>query len=168
MSKKVLLIIAPENFRDEECFVTRDVLESKGAEVTVASSRTGDIKGMLGGTIKAEKKLEDAKAGDYDAVVFVGGTGAAAYFNDPKALEIAIHASQKGKVVAAICIAPSILANAGLLKGRKATAYPSEKENLERNGAKYTGDPVTRDGRIVTGKGPEAAQKFAEEVEKSL
>ena len=88
--------------------------------------------------------------------------------NDTKALDIAIQASQKGKVIGAICIAPSRLANAGLLRDKKATAFPSEKENLESKGAKYTGDPVTKDGKIVTGKGPEAAQKFAEEIEKSL
>ncbi len=166
--KKVLLVIAPGNFRDEEYFDTKAELEGEGASVATASSASGEITGMLGGKATPDIKLGDASAGDYDAVVFVGGTGSAAYFNDEKALELAKSAFEAGKIVAAICIAPSILANAGILKGKKATAFSSEQGNLEGKGAEYTGEDVTRDGRIITGNGPNAAKGFGQEIARAL
>jgi len=71
-------------------------------------------------------------------------------------------------VVGAICIAPGILARAGILKGRKATVFPSEIEALKRNGAFYTALPVVIDGRIVTASGPEAAEEFGKALVKTL
>lgn len=159
-TKKALLIIAPENFRDEELFETKKVLEAAGIKTEVASSQTGVIKGMLGGTQEARKTLFEVNVSDYQAIVFVGGSGASVYFDDALALAIAEEAVRQGKVLAAICIAPSILANAGVLRGKKATAFPSEKENLMNKGADYTGEPVTVDDKIVTASGPAAARDF--------
>ncbi len=166
--KRVLMVIAPRNFRDEEYFDTKAELEGEGAMVTTASSAPGKITGMLGGEAAPDMGLSDADAGDYDAVVFIGGTGSAAYFQDRRALGLAKSAFEGGKIVAAICIAPSILANAGVLKGRKATSYPSEQGNLKAKGASYTGKPVTRDGRIITGSGPSAAREFGREIGRAL
>lgn len=166
--KNVLMVIAPENFRDEEYFDTKSVLESQGASVTTASSASGEITGMLGGKATPNLALDDARAGDYDAVVFVGGTGSAAYFQNQRALDLARSALDSGKIVAAICIAPSILANAGILKGKKATSFSSEQGNLESRGAEYTGEPVTRDGVIITGSGPAAASQFGQEIARAL
>jgi protease I len=66
--------------------------------------------------------------------------------------------------VGAICIAPVILANAGLLKGKKATVFPDGKEIFQANQVIYTGNQVTIDGRLITGCGPEAAEKFGREL----
>lgn len=162
--KKVLIIIAPSNFRDEELFLPKEVLESAGVKVTIASKTTGTIIGKLGGRAEAELALKDADASDYDAVVFVGGPGASAYFNDRTALELAKDASRNGKLIAAICIAPSILANAGLLSGKRATAFPSEEGNLKAKGATYTNEPVTTDRKIITANGPAAAREFGEAI----
>jgi len=158
--KKALLIIAPENFRDEELFETKKVLEAAGIKTEIASNQAGTIKGMLGGSQEVKKTLFDVNVSDYQAIVFVGGSGASVYFDDAIALAVAEEAVRQGKIVAAICIAPSILANAGILRGKKATAYPSEKENLVNKGAEFTGEPVTVDGQIVTASGPSAARDF--------
>ena len=166
--KKILMIIASENFRDEEYFHTKEVLEGYGAQIVTASSRAGEIKGMLGGSAIAEKTLDDVNVSDFDAVVFVGGTGAAEYFNNEKALSIARDAYNSGKVVGAICIAPSILANAGILENKNVTSFPSEKDNIQSKGGIYTGDQVSRDGRIITASGPAAARMFGEEIAKVL
>jgi len=165
---RVLLIIAPKNFRDEEYFETKEVLEGNGIETATASKTIGSKTGMLGGTAKAELVLDKVNENEYDGVVFVGGTGASIYFNDSKAIAIAKEAFGKNKIVAAICIAPSILANAGILNGKKATSFPSERGNLTARGAKYTGEDVTTDGRIITASGPQAARKFGEEISKLL
>jgi len=158
--KKALLIIAPEDFRDEELFDTRKVLEGAGIKTEVVSSKTGMIKGSQGGTEKVSRPLFEANVADYGAIIFVGGRGASVYFNDAIALAMAEEAVRQGKIVGAICIAPSILANAGVLMGKKATAFPSEKGNLISKGADYLQDPVVVDGQIVTASGPQAAKDF--------
>ncbi|MCD6547055.1 MAG: DJ-1/PfpI family protein [Nanoarchaeota archaeon] len=165
---KVLMIIAPKNFRDEELFHTKEELEKEGNEVTIASTTTEEATGMLGGKAKPEITIDEVNVDDYDAIVFVGGTGASIYFENQRAHEIAKQAYEKGKVVAAICIAPSTLANAGILKGKMATSWPSEETNLLAKGASYTGDPVTVDGKIVTANGPTAARNFGRKIAELL
>ncbi len=158
--KRILMIIASKDFRDEELFRTMEVIEKNGGKVTVASTTLEPITGMLGATATAEVLLSNVDVEDYDAIVFVGGLGSQQYFNDATAHSVAMKTVEQGKVLGAICIAPSTLANAGLLKGVKATCYESERQNLIRNGAQYTGNSVTTDGDIVTGNGPEAAKEF--------
>lgn len=165
---RVLMVVAPENFRDEELFDTQKVLEEKGIEVEIASKGVTEAQGMLEGKASVDKDLTGVKAEDYDGIVFVGGSGASVYFNDPKVQSLAKEAYEKGKVVAAICIAPSILANAGLLEGKKATSFPSEAENLKSKGVNYTGEEVTVEGRIVTAKGPDNAIQFGEKIAEVL
>lgn len=91
-----------------------------------------------------------------------GGGGATEYFNDSIAHRIVKESIAKGKVLAAICIAPNILANAGALEGKKATCfYP---KNIIDKGAIYTRESVEQDGKIITGKKPQAAQDFAKAI----
>ena len=167
-NRKILMIIAPKDFRDEELLVPKDFFEKSGAKVVVASKDVSEATGMLGTKVKIDINLSDINVDEYDAIIFVGGVGAKVYFEDLKAHEIARESYEKGKVLAAICIAPSILANAGLLKNKKATAFPSEEDNLVSKGAIYTGNDVEVDGKIVTAKGPFAAKIFAEEIAKLL
>jgi len=164
----VLMVIAPEMFRDEEYEHPREVLERRGATVTVASVEPGVCKGRFGLTVIADIALADAHAEEYDAVLFVGGAGASVYFDDPVAQGLATSMFAAGKVVTAICIAPTILANAGLLKGKRATSFPSQEDVLRKAGALYTGNPVQTEGKIVTGFGPEAAYGFGEAVADAL
>ncbi|MBU0963348.1 MAG: DJ-1/PfpI family protein, partial [Nanoarchaeota archaeon] len=86
------------------------------------------------------------------------------YFDDQKVLEIANEFFNKNKLVAAICIAPSILANSGILQGKRATAFPSEESNLIDRGAIYTANLVTIDDNIITGKNPGAAREFSTQI----
>jgi len=134
---KVLMIIAPRDFRDEELFQTKEALELEDHQVIIASTVIDKVKGMLGGVAKPDAVLEELNINDYDAIIFVGGSGSSTYFKSSIAHKLAKSAYESGKIVAAICIAPSILANAGLLKGKKATAYPSEEPNLKEKGADY-------------------------------
>ena len=158
------MVIAPNKFRDEEYFEPKALFEEAGAKVVTASKGTRRATGMLGGSAGVDLELSKADAADYAAVVFVGGVGAAIYFNDPAALALAKAAAAQRKVVAAICIAPSILANAGLLKGLSATSFPSEEANLVAKGVRYTGEAVTVDGLIVTARDPKAARLFGKTV----
>ncbi len=164
--KKVLMVIAFENFRDEEYKYPRQALEGAGAKIVVASTRVGRAKGMLGMRATVNALLSKVRAQDFDAVVFVGGVGASKLWNNPYALKLAKEAAKKGKVVAAICIAPVILANAGVLRGKKATVWPSRQTIgiLKAKGATYVKRPVVVDGKVITAEGPHAARAFAQAI----
>jgi len=166
--KKVLMIVAPSGFRDEELFEPKAVLEKAGAKVVIASKNVSVAKGMLGAEASVDVMLSDVNINDYSAVILVGGRGATTYFDDIIVLKLVREASSLGKIIGAICIAPTILANAGVLKNKKATAFPSEKEKLEGEGVIYTGEDVTVDGNIVTAKGPSVAKKFGETIAKLI
>ena len=166
--RKAVFIIPAENFQDEELFDTRRFLGMTGALTVVASTKIGPIKGMLGNTAEATVLVGDLRVDDYDAVIFIGGRGAAIYFESPVALNIAREAAAKRKVLAAISVAPTILAHAGVLRGVRATGFISERVTLERAGARYTGLPVERDGLIITATGPIAANGFARAIADAL
>ncbi|MEM3341714.1 MAG: DJ-1/PfpI family protein [Thermoplasmata archaeon] len=168
--KKILMIVAPKNFRDEEYLHPREVFEKAGHRVTVASTTTDTAYGSISAKIKPDILLKDVKPQEYDAVVFAGGAGCAVYIGDKDATKIAQEAYKGGKLVCAICKAPTILAAAGLLKGRKATVWdsPENREILEKNGAIYTGQPVEQDGKIITGNGPKAAYDFGKKIVENL
>jgi len=160
--KKVLMIIAAEGFQDQEFAQPCNLLTGLGAAVKVACSRKDKAVGIFGREIKPDLSLDECRVDDYDAVVFIGGPGAAEYFNNAQAQALARDAVSRGKVLGAICIAPATLANAGVLKGRKATSFPSEQNRLAENGAQLVKQSVVVDGKLVTAVGPQAAKEFAE------
>jgi protease I len=162
--KNVVMIIASNMFRDEELNEPRKILEGQGVGVTIASTSLAPATGMLGTTVKPHKLLSEIKVENFDAIVFVGGQGAAEYWNNPTAHKLVEEALKQNKIVAAICIAPVTLAKAGILKGKRATVFPSEKERLIKEGAIYTGKSVEKDGNIITAAGPEYAKRFGEEI----
>jgi protease I len=167
-TKKAVFIVGSANFRDEELFETMRVLNEAGAKTIIASTRLGAVRGMLGNLTEATILVKDLVVDDYDAIIFIGGSGATEYFESPVAWEIGREAVQKKKVLGAICIAPAILANAGLLKGVRVTGFPTERNRLIGAGAFYTSVPVERDGLIITGDGPTAAILFGRAIAEAL
>lgn len=166
--KNVVTVIAKKDFRDEELFEPKRIIEQAGGKVTVASSSLNEAKGMLGKTCKPDILVKDINVDEFDAVVFVGGTGASEYWNDSRAIAVAKSAAERRKLLGAICIAPVTLANAGLLDGKNATVYESEADKLKAKGANYTGAAVEVDGNIITANGPEAAAKFGAAIVRAL
>jgi len=164
--KSVLMIIASKDFRDEELFTPKKVFEKNKIKVTVASTKTSKVTGMLKGSIKPDANIKKIKVKDYDSIIFVGGIGAKMLFKNKTAHKIAKEAVKEGKLLSAICLAPNILANAGVLEGKNATCYDSA--TLKKKGAKYQNKDVVTDGKIVTANGPKAAKKFADTIVKAL
>lgn len=158
--KKVLFVIAQENFRDEEFNETLNIMKSEGVSVSIASLTSSDAISMRGNKVRTNFAIKDAKLADYDAIIFLGGTGVPKYFKDSLVVDLARQAYLHGKIVAAISTAPSILANASILEGRKATAYMTEQGNLSMRGADYTGSDIEVSGTIVTAKNPQVARDF--------
>ena len=117
---------------------------------------------------KTDILLKDVNPDDYDAVLFVGGPGCFVFFDDPAAHKLAKAFYDSKKPTAAICAAPSILANAALLAGVRATCFSGQAENLKSRGADYTGSPVEQDGLIITADGPNSAKAFGNKIAETL
>jgi protease I len=166
--KKILMIVPARNFNDEEYLRPRAVFDREKIKVSVASTHIGQIKGSFGTWIKADCQLVEVKPADFDAVVFVGGSGTVEYFGNSTALRIAREMNACGKIIAAICIAPAILARAGLLRGRKTACFPSETERILEGGAVLLDAGVVVDGNIITARGPENASEFGESIIRKL
>jgi protease I len=171
LEKKVLMIIAPRNFRDEEFQEPKAVLEKTGVKVVVASTEAGTARGMFGTQVTPNTTVDKVNPDELDAVVVVGGSGSQTYlWNNSQVHKIVQAVNKKGGIVAAICISPAVLAKAGILKGKKATVFPSADavNELKKAGAIVSDAPVVVDGKIITGKGPEAAKEFGRKIAESL
>jgi protease I len=165
--KTIVLVIADKNFRDEEYLDPKEILLKAGIRVITASTTTNTVVGKLGADVKPELLLKDVDANKIDGLFFIGGGGAEQYFNDEVAIQLVQNVSSQGKIFGAICIAPVILANAGLLKNKKATVYPAEIDLIKKGGAIYTERDVVRDGQLITANGPLAAKEFGEVIVKA-
>jgi len=157
--KKIAMLIGFREFRDEEYFIPKKILESAGVRITTVSDSLGTAIGKLGGEAEINILLENLKVEDYDAVLFIGGPGAGKYVDNETAHQIVRETIEKDKV----------LAKAGVLEGKKATVWSSVMDKsavkvLKEAGAVYQESPVVVDGKIVTASGPLAAKKFAEAV----
>ena len=168
--KNILIVIAPQNFRDEELFTPKEYFENLKANVVVASLKKGTAKGMLGRTIEVEKTISEISVDNFDAIVFPGGIGVDEFetYENEEYVNLAKEAFDKGKVIGAICLAPKILANAGILDGKNATVWESGADYLKNKGVNYIKKDVVISGKIVTGNNPGAAEKFAKEIAKLI
>ena len=173
--KKVLMIIAHENFRDEEFNVPFKQFVGEGIDVTVASIEKGTATGMFGTTFDVKYSVDEVNEADFDGIVFVGGMGTPSVRASERAVEIAKN-SANHKVLSAICWAPTILAKAGVVRGRKVTVWLGDDPEygmkisrvMENAGATFVNKEVVTDGNLITGNGPNAAEKFADAVMQKL
>lgn len=164
---RVLMVIAPEEFRDEELLTPKQILTDAGAKVDVASTRAGEATGMLGATATPDLVLANAKSQDYQAVIVVGGMGSPEHlWNEPQLHSILQDLNKSNRVIAAICLSGAVLANAGVLNGKKATVYsiPESLQALADGKAQFIDEPVVQDGKVITANGPEAAEEFGEKI----
>lgn len=164
---KALFIVAQEGYQELEYEVPKKILRDAGVEVVTASKKVGLCKSRVGETTEATVSLNNVAVSEYDVIVFIGGPGAVSYQHDAQAHSIAQEAVKENKILAAICIAPTILAYAGVLKGKKATVWNEDeiqKGVIEKNGAKYAAENVVADGKIITANGPSAAKEFGKKI----
>lgn len=169
-AKKVLLVLASRNYLESEYQNTRRALEDAGIAVEVASD-AASATGYSFGEVKADLLIGEARATDYTAIAVIGGYGAKDLLWEHAGLRTLLQgAHAQGRIVAALCAAPPVLANAGLLKGLKATMWPDPKwiATLEAGGARYVDEPVVTEGRIITGKNPAAAAAFGERLARAV
>jgi protease I len=168
---KILIAIAPEKFRDEELAGPVAALHKAGIAIDIASTRRGACTGMLGARATATLSFEEVDPEHYDGLVIVGGSGSQVHLWNDQVLVHLVKVFQKsGKVLAAICLAPVVLARAGVLKGKKATYFESTASDFEmkKGGAIMVKVPVVTDGRVITANGPLASEEFGEALVKNL
>jgi protease I len=166
--KGIVFITAPEMFRDEEYYNPKQVFEDAGLQVITASTKTGELIGRFGFKTTSTLLIANVNPEDFNAIVYIGGCGASVFFKNPHALKLANDFFRQNKPTAAICIAGVILANAGILKDKKATVFIDGRKSLLENGAIYTGAPLEVDGNIITANGPETAEAFSKAILKMI
>ncbi len=169
--KKILMVIAPDQFRDEELFDPKAVFEQEGATVLIAARSLTQAQGMLGKTVRPDLLISEARAEDYDAIVVAGGLGSPQYlWPDQQLHSLLRKADAQGKVIGAICLSGAVLARAGLLEGRQATVYKTEDslKEFEKAGARYINQDVVIDDRLITASGPHAAREFGQAIARKL
>lgn len=167
----VVLVIPPDQFRDEELTTPQKAFTQEGARVIVASTRPGEARGMLGAKVNVDVVVSNLHAEDIDCLVVVGGMGSPEYlWEDHNLHHLLKNLNSQGKVLAAICLSGAVLARAGILSGKQATVYPMPEslKALKDGHVNYVESPVVQDGRIITADGPPAAQEFAETIIKEL
>ncbi|MDP3917474.1 MAG: DJ-1/PfpI family protein [Nanoarchaeota archaeon] len=164
----VLMVIAPDGFRDEEYFHVREELEKAKNKVMVASLKDVAVSSVEKKEVVVDLLIDEADVADYDAMIISGGPGASIYFEEEKILEMCYQTIEQGKILGAICIAPGILARAGVLSGKKATSFESEKSNLDEAGAITSDSHVVVDGQIITADGPQASREFGKRIVEML
>lgn len=171
-SKNVLLIIAHEGFQPVEYFASKAAIESAGHKVITACDKSGEANSALDFLpAKVDVEIKDAKGEDYDGVFIIGGPGALDHLDNEETYRLVREAEAAGKLWGAICIAPRILAKAGLLKGKKATGWDGDNklgEILAGVGAEYIKEPVVVDEKLFTAFGPKAAEEWGKAISDNL
>ena len=158
----LVMILAP-GFEELEAVGTADVLTRLGITVTFAGLDAFNVTGSHNMTITAAHKLADLSEADYDGVILPGGLpGSTNLLNSDLVIRWIREMNRSGKITAAICAAPIVLAKAGVLTSGKFTMYPGFDSYL--NGCRYTDDLAVADGKVITGKGPGAVFAFAAKI----
>ncbi|OEH91968.1 DJ-1/PfpI family protein [Bacillus solimangrovi] len=171
MNKKALLIIPPERFNEDELFQPKEVLETAGVEITIASTKKGEIIGDYQGKINSEVIFSEVTATDYDALAVIGGSGTNDHlWGNKELLSYLNQAHEKNILVTGICAGAVTVAKTGLLTDRKATCYPIDvqKNELEVHNVDYVEQHVVAHDDIITGDGPDGAKEFGKSLVEAL
>ena len=167
-----VLVIVVDGSEEMETVISVDVLRRAGVEVTMASLESNkNIKCSRGVNITADISLSDVEqqGGVYDCVLLPGGPGHAALVDSDVVGEVLKKQESDGRLIAAVCAAPMVLAKNNIGVGKTITSYPAFKDKLSAAGYKYDDvNTVVKDGNIITSRGPGTTFSFALEIVKNL
>ena len=153
------LVLMAEGFEEIELTSIVNILRRGGLNVTIAGLKDGLTTGARGIRIQPDASLDSLKE-MYDILILPGGSpGYVNLGKDKRVIDILKQYHTQGKIIAAICGGPSVLAKAGILSGKKATIFPGMEDELKD--AMYVDNPVVEDGKIITSQGPGTAIDFA-------
>ncbi|CAN5470781.1 type 1 glutamine amidotransferase domain-containing protein [soil metagenome] len=169
IQNKKVAILATDGFEQVELTEPKAALEKEGATVHVLSIQSGEIKGWdktdWGKSVKVDHLVSEVKGTDYDALVLPGGQiNPDKLRMDKEAVAFIKQFAESGKPVAAICHGPWGLIEAGVVKGKTMTSWPSVHTDLINAGAKWIDQEVVQDGNIITSRKPEDIPAFNEKL----
>jgi protease I len=174
LSGRKVAVLATDGFEQSELMEPKRLLEQAGAHVTViAPGDSEQITGWKlknwGDKVKVDQSLAEANADEFDALVLPGGVMNPDKLRQiPEVIAFVQSFSSKSKPIAAICHGPWTLINAGLVKGRKLTSWPSLRQDLENAGAQWVDEEVVADGQIITSRKPDDIPAFSKEIIRAL
>ncbi len=168
-----VLIIATDGFEQSELTEPKRLLEEAGAQVTVASLKSGEIRGWdqkdWGTSVAVDCTIGDVSADDYDALLLPGGQMNPDVLRTERSVIDAVLAFDAAeKPIAAICHAPWLLAEADLIDGRTVTGWPSIRTDLANAGADVVDEEVVVDGNLITSRKPGDIPAFTEALMAAL
>ncbi|MFA6598570.1 MAG: DJ-1/PfpI family protein [Ignavibacteriaceae bacterium] len=164
IAKSILFVLPKKNFNEEEFLTTKRILEKGGCKIFIASDAASFCEGKNGLKIKNDVSLFNINENSFGGIVFIGGNGVKEYWNNQILHKTARKFFEKKKITAAICSAPVILANAGILKNIAATCYPDDKGELIKAGVEFKEINVVVRKNIITANGAKASEEFAEAI----
>lgn len=172
MNKRVLFILMPEGYQDFEFNEPYGLLKAKGCKIDVAGLRSGIALGKMGGSFNPNLVLTDMADSDfdkYDALVIPGGPGSVqCLWNDAKVKSTIMYFYNNKKWIASICYAVIAVVKTGILKGKKATVFPSEeaKDIFKQEDVEFVdqGCVVDKQDKMITAQGPTFAKEFGKKI----
>lgn len=157
--KKALVLFA-DGSEELEAVTVINILRRGGVEVTVAGLAAGPLRGSRGTMLLPDTTVDKVRAEHFDLIVLPGGQPGTDHLRaDARVTGLLQQMQSQGRYVSAICAAPSVLAQAGLLDGKRATAYPGSLDEFPAVQQQATA--VVEDGRLITSRGPGTAMDFA-------
>lgn len=165
LAGKTIAVLATDGFEQVELTQPVEALKAAGAAVEIVSPKAGEIQGFKhhdkGDKTPVDRSLTDANPGDYDGLVLPGGViNPDALRLEPGAIAFVRGFIDAAKPVAAICHGPWTLIDAGAVKGRRMTSWPSLRTDLENAGAEWVDEEVVVDNGLVTSRNPDDLPAF--------
>lgn len=161
---KVLVPLA-QGCEEVEAVTIIDLLRRAKIEVVSAGLDDQPVTASRGVRLIADTTLDVALEQEFDMIVLPGGMPGMTHLkNDPRIIALLQKMAREGKYTCAICAAPAVLAEAGLLAGKSATSYPGFVDKMNLPTVAYKNDPVVRDGKVITSRGPGTAMDFTLEL----
>lgn len=169
LANKKVAILLTDGFEEIEFTEPKKALEDAGATVEVIAPKENTVKAWAktnwGADYDVTRPLDRAKSSDYDALMLPGGVmNPDKLRREPLAIQFASDFLNSGKPIAAICHAPHLLIETGMLKGRQLTSYPSIKTDIDNAGAIWTDEPVVIDRGLVTSRSPADMKVFIKQM----
>ncbi|MGQ9571990.1 MAG: type 1 glutamine amidotransferase domain-containing protein [Dehalococcoidia bacterium] len=165
LTGRKVVVLAEDMYEDLELWYPVLRLREEGAEVVIVGTGSStSYTGLKGYPLTVDAAIDQVRAEEVDAVIVPGGYAPDRLRRYPAVLRLVREVHQQGKVVAAICHAPWVLASAGILKGRRATCFHAIVDDVRNAGADYIDAEVVRDGNIITSRQPNDLGAFCREI----
>ncbi len=169
LKQKKVAILAADMFERVELEEPRKALEDAGAECEIVSIHDGEIQGFdhfdPANTVKVDRTVEDASPDDYDALLIPGGVGNPDQLRgDENAVAFVRAFHEAGKPMAVICHGPWVLVEAGVVRGKRLTSWPTLETDIRNAGGEWVDAEVVVDGNLVTSRKPDDIPAFNREM----